>query len=174
MEHVPLRTPEQAAKTAERHNKKLAQRFPLLAEQLDTVGAWTPEKVLNDERRWREKMDNVERRIQERGDEYRRLIATRMTPGVLAEYDDYFRRVLPQEDAGYWADYWWQALRDLWPEKAQCMCPNERYHATFAKFEMTCRTCGGVLTPASTVTAAPVDSATPRDDLAQPQVNPDR
>ena len=43
MYDVPLRTPEQAAKTAERHNKKLAQRFPLLADQLDTVGAWTPE-----------------------------------------------------------------------------------------------------------------------------------
>ena len=32
----------------------------------------------------------------------------------------------------------------------------------------------GVLTPASTVTAAPVDSAAPNVDLAQPQVNPDR
>jgi hypothetical protein len=32
----------------------------------------------------------------------------------------------------------------------------------------------GVLTLASTVTAAPVDLAAPEDDLAQPQVNPDR
>lgn len=30
------------------------------------------------------------------------------------------------------------------------------------------------LTTASTMTAAPVDSAAPRDNLAQPQVNPDR
>lgn len=44
MYDVPLRTPEQAAKTAERHNRKLAQRFPLLADQLDTVGAWDTEE----------------------------------------------------------------------------------------------------------------------------------
>jgi len=31
-----------------------------------------------------------------------------------------------------------------------------------------------VLTTASTVTAAPVDSAASQDDLARPQVNPDR
>ena len=112
MSDIPLRTPEQATKTSERHNRKLAKRFPLLADQLDMVGAWTPEKVLEDERRWRAKMDDSERRIREKGDVYRELVATVMTADVLAEYDDYFRRVLPQEDAGYWADYWWRALMD--------------------------------------------------------------
>ena len=64
---VPLRTPEAAAKTAERHNKKLAQRFPLLADQLDVVGAWTTEYVLQSERSWRERMDAVEQAAKERG-----------------------------------------------------------------------------------------------------------
>ena len=150
MNDVPLRTPEQAAKTAERHNRKLAQRFPLLADQLDTVGAWTPEKVLEDERRWWDKMDASDRRAREAGDAYRSYVAQRMTVAALADMDAYFERVLPGDDAGYWADYWWQNLKLYWPEQAQRMCPNGQYHAAWAKRERPCPTCGGVLTRAST------------------------
>lgn len=150
MNDVPLRTPEQAAKTAERHNKKLAQRFPLLADQLDTVGAWTPEQVLETERRWRAKMDATDQWMRARGDTYRSYVAQIVTAAVLADMDAYFERVLPGDDAGYWADYWWQNLKRYWPEQAQRMCPNEHYHAAWAKYNETCATCGGVLTRAST------------------------
>jgi len=146
MYDVPLRTPEQAIKTAERHNRKLAQRFPLLADQLDMVGAWTPEKVLEDERRWRAKMDASERRAQERGDMLRSLVAQRLTDQALTDLDAYFRRVLPQ-NGGYWADFWWQKLKLYWPEMAQQECPWRDKHEAFAKYEPVCRTCGRRLTP---------------------------
>ena len=141
MYDVPMRTPEQAAKTAERHNKKLAKRFPLLADQLDVIGAWTPEKVLEDERRWRAKMDASDRRAQERGDMLRSLVAQRLTDEALADLDTYFRRVLPQ-NGGYWADFWWQKLKLYWPKMAQQECPWRDRHEVLAKYEPVCGTCG--------------------------------
>lgn len=114
---VPLRTPEQAAKTAARHNKKLAQRFPLLADQLDVVGAWDTEQVLQTERAWRERFDACEQAAKERGDVYRSLVAQRVTDDALTDLDAYFKRVLPQDDTAYWADFWWRKLKDIWPEK---------------------------------------------------------
>jgi len=165
MSDIPLRTPEQAAKTAERHNRKLAQRFPLLADQLDVIGAWTPEKVLEDERRWRAKMDASDRRAQERGDMLRSLVAQRLTDDALSALDIYFRQVLPQ-NGGYWADFWWQKLKLYCPEMAQQKCPWVEQHDAFAKYESVCRTCGRRLTsvPADSpeLAAAEADSSTRR------------
>lgn len=148
MEDVPLRTPERAAKTAARHNKKLAQRFPLLAlgNQLELVAdMWTAERVMADERRFRAAMDAADQRARTRGDALRDLVSQRVSGDELAAMDAHFRRVLPQDDAGYWSDYWWCKLRQIWPERAQQMCPNAHLHATFAKFQPLCHTCGGVL-----------------------------
>lgn len=118
---IPLRTPEQAAKTAARHNKKLAQRFPLLADQLDVVGAWDTKHVLETERVWRERMAAAEQKAKDRGDVYRNLVAQRVTDEALSDLDAYFKRVLPQDDMAYWADFWWQKLKIYWPEQVEKM-----------------------------------------------------
>lgn len=93
----------------------------------------------NDEakRVWEKRLDEFDRKVWARGDEYRGLVAMVVTPAVLGEYDDCFRRSAGVGFPGCWVDYWWGVLRDL--------CPNKVYHASLAKFQATCRTCGAAL-----------------------------
>lgn len=139
---VPLRTPEQAEATAKRHNTKLAQRFPLLAlsDQLD--GQWTADRVLEDERRFRAKLAATDQCLRERGNYRKALCAQRVSAEQMSEWEDYFRRVLPQEDGGYAADYWFRRLRECWPERAWHECGNQERHTLYAKWHEVCPACG--------------------------------
>lgn len=148
---IPLRTPDQAAKTATRHNRKLAKRFPLLAYSNQPIpGQWTPESVLTDEQRWRSRMDTANREIAQRGKLLRSFVAQRVSENVLAAMDSYFQRVLPQDDPAYAADYWFKQLTELCPERAWEMCGNLTLHRYFQREgQVACPTCHCPLTTAT-------------------------
>ena len=64
MDSVPYRTPEQAEKTAQRHNRKVAKRYPLFAHAgvIPDDFLWNTEIVLANERLFREGLEQFERK----------------------------------------------------------------------------------------------------------------
>jgi hypothetical protein len=93
---------------ADRHNKRVAQRFPLFAAGgvlHEVVKPWTADTVEDMETSYRERTIADRRAMYARGAAYRRKAAARMTPDELREHDRRFARTYPHKPE-YWADFW--------------------------------------------------------------------
>jgi hypothetical protein len=97
---------------AERHNRRVAKRFPLFAaagvlEQV--VEPWTAQTVGDLETTYRERTIADRRATYALGALLRRQAAERMTPDELREHDRRFARTYPHKPE-YWADFWREIL----------------------------------------------------------------
>lgn len=142
-DQVPMRTLEQAQRAAERRNRKLAAREPLLA-LIGEARQVTAEQMMENERRWRAKMAALEAHLTERADMLREQVAVRVSVERLAELDAYRIRVFPP-GGDYGCEFWFKTLREVWPERAWELCGNREHHEEFARWHKFCPTCGKLL-----------------------------
>jgi len=112
---VPFRTPEQAAATAKRHNKKVEKKFPLLAYAglIPDEWLWTTESVLEDERSFRSGMERFDQECRRLSKLLRFEVVGLVTPEELSRMDNDHDRYGYDKRPEYSCDFWSQQLRRL-------------------------------------------------------------
>jgi hypothetical protein len=99
---------------ADRHNRRVAKRFPLFAATdtlTQVVEPWTAQTLVDLERTYRERTIADRRAMYATGAAYRRQAAERMTPDELREHDRRFARTYPHKPE-YWADFWRRQVKE--------------------------------------------------------------
>ena len=147
-DEVPLRTPEQARRAAERRNRKLAAREPLLA-LIGEARQVTAEQLMSEEIAWRAKLAAFSVRQTARADLLRSQVAEGVTAERMQELDAYRARVFPP-GGDYGCEFWFKTLREVWPARAWELCGNRERHADFARWHERCPTCGLTLVKEAT------------------------
>ena len=98
MLHMDL---DKAARIADNRNRRLREKFPLFANQLEEI---TPDQVQAAFDRHAEAFERCSRELQARGDAFRDQVAQVVTAEELAQLDR--RRAILPKTSEYHADFW--------------------------------------------------------------------
>lgn len=143
---APVRTPEEARKSADRKRRKEAKALPLFAPIIDQASERlrTPDEIIDRERSWQEQMAADELASYERAQDLRAIVAEYVTPEQLAAMDDRRFRVYPANVTYSWS-FWFGRLKELAPERAAELCMNRERHEMMADWHERCPACGAAL-----------------------------
>ncbi len=144
-----------AARAARRRNKKIAARYPLLAEQLAVTVESQVERLKAQDAANEDffiRLSEGNERAWERA-AIRKAVAMQIfTPQLFAEYELRFDRIygryLRKDTGDSAADWWWCALRDNNVPWCWDHCPNEALHNNrYHREKGYCPTCRKPLEP---------------------------
>ena len=149
---------QRAERAAKRINKKIAQSYPLLADQLSvTVESQIArlEKQETDNISYFEQLQIGNQKAWERAIIRKEIAREFLTTELFADYERRYERIYGKrdyKDAGHCsADWWWRALRDNNVPWAWDHCPNATFHELETYQRMgQCPTCKRCLTPDAT------------------------
>jgi hypothetical protein len=161
MTDLPLQT--RAERAAKRRNKKTAERFPLLAEQLAVSVESQVERLTRqdaDNIAYFERLEAGNKRAWERAAERKEIARQTFPADLFAEYERRYQRIYgtyAYKDCGHFAaDWWWCALRDMNVPWCWENCPNEFFHAeNWHRRAGRCPTCHKPLDPPEPKPAEP-------------------
>ncbi len=145
-EGMTVQTIDRAERAAKRRNKKIAQRYPLFAEQFATTVEAERKRLAE----WQKEIDLSDRRrlefngaMRQRGDEWRLVVAGVVSAEEIATLDEKYERAFGRYDASYYPEFWWQQVKQHAPSYAHAHCPNLRYHdVRYWGSDGHCCTCG--------------------------------
>jgi len=155
-----LTVTQRAERATKRRNKKIAQAYPLFAEQFAvTVKSQVErlEKQADENVKYFERLHKQSLEAYNRAMRYKEIARVELTAEKFAEMETRYERIYggygkwsePQEVGHKAADWWWCALRDNGSRWAQEHCPNAQFHE-MAIYQRAgqCPTCKRHLTPA--------------------------
>lgn len=140
---------QRAKRATTRKNNKLAKKYPLFAEQLAITIESQMERLEKQEitnERYFEKLRQAQQAAYQRGVEYRAVVEQLARQGDFGDYDKRYQRIYGnrsmERSGSEFADWWWQAAKELIPTWAQEHCPNAHFHEwEMYQAEGECPTC---------------------------------
>lgn len=153
-----LNIQQRAKRAAARKNNKLAKECPLFASQFAVTVDQQIERLQKMDvstDRYFEKIHEADEARYKVAMTYRDVCAANMPAEKFAEFDARVNRIYgnrgkwsqPKYSGSFYADWWWQCIREFVPSYAQANCPNSQFHEwEIYQAEGECPTCKTRLT----------------------------
>lgn len=167
---------QRAARAAKRRNKKIAQAYPLFAEQFAVSVESQIERLKFQDAeadKHLERHKNFDEMQFALGMKYRGIAKSEMPAEQWQSLDDRYQRIFGKRDlsgqAAFLADWWHCALRDNGSPWLQSNCPHAKWHELETYQQAgRCPCCGRHLTPLAPDTANAARQMTFIHPLPQP------
>lgn len=139
-----------AERAAKRKNKKIAERYPLFADQFATTPEAEKQRILRqyaEAELYLDKLKRLSLEAWQRGEKYRDVAMTILPHDEFERIEQKWHRLfgnrVPEWDGAYYSDFWWHALYGTnWAFEN---CPHKMHHdrpELWVADKDRCPTCG--------------------------------